>query len=74
MLSRKLDDVLDYIKFLRDLIIGPRTPAFVGTAHSADIYGEPALHGLADTATKQDETKDLEDKMVGDDGEEDVQA
>lgn len=43
VLSRKLDDVLNEIKFLRDLVIGPRTPASARIAPSADVMNQLSM-------------------------------
>lgn len=69
-LSHKLVTVLDEIKFLQDLVIGPKTR----TAPSADVSGEPSLHELTDAATKQAKMKDNEDNTDGDEGDEIVEA
>lgn len=41
-LSRKIDDILNDIKFLCELVVGPRTHA----APSTDLSGDPGLLGL----------------------------
>lgn len=45
-----MDEVLDEIKFLRDLVVSPRTPASVRTTPSVDLIGESGFCGLAEAA------------------------